>query len=561
MIALKDNRISIYQGDYRPVEAMRNGQKLAGWKRVGMTGSEGEFTGTYNDALTVYGKSGYRESRNFCPPPEAKTRNDGIIEVVLEPTVNGRFDLSSRTVSNDVAMMMSPNIVHSVTLSAGTYTASSNSVALGLSMGDEMVYSLPHTFTLETDQTVYFGTYSTDFAETDLYLQIESGESVTDYDPYAGDPTKEPSPDNIRPLVAAEGKILIQGKNLFNASLLSKPQTKYGITVEYEGNGTYHLYGQVTSNSSVTPIEFDVALPCEPERKYTASAVLLSGFTEAAFYAYFGIGETLNSSKNFLAAAIPANAVIGKVYARSQTPANVSSVSNPKYITSFWMYFHDQKDKRIDCRVQVWLENTTASTGYPGYYAPKEITIPKLCGIPVNGGSISGTEVEAPGFHQGYIRDVLSNRQLHRYVGQIILDGTEGLYQVETNLSQVNCFSWDMGGVYEKPQTADSGLCNALTTLTTPSEDRMGVLFGNQDQSIYLYLDRTSYPDVTAVKNWLSAQSLSGNPVTFLYRLETPIQEEVTAIESPMALPHFSRIIVSPEGKSPTFELELRTKI
>ena len=84
----------------------------------------------------------------------------------------------------------------------------------------------------------------------------------------------------------------------------------------------------------------------------------------------------------------------------------------------------------------------------------------------------------------------------------------------------------------------DKGICNQYATLTGV-EDKEGVLFGSSNVFIYLFLNKTNFPDINSVKSYLSAQYAGNNPVVIYYRLSSPVEtviatnltyEQVTAI-------------------------------
>lgn len=84
----------------------------------------------------------------------------------------------------------------------------------------------------------------------------------------------------------------------------------------------------------------------------------------------------------------------------------------------------------------------------------------------------------------------------------------------------------------------DKGICNKYATLTD-AEDKEGVLFGSSNIFIYLFLNKTNFPDINSVKSYLSAQYAGNNPVVIYYRLSSPVEtviatnltyEQVTAI-------------------------------
>ena len=130
--------------------------------------------------------------KNFCPVP-SKYQDDYAFEIQTNSLGNGLFNVSVKDKSGGLSFLMSPLEIHSVTLPAGTYTASGNSANIGFINKDaedewDMLQNLPYTFTLDSEKTVTFGTNKTDFSENNVYLQIERGTTATELEPYVATP-------------------------------------------------------------------------------------------------------------------------------------------------------------------------------------------------------------------------------------------------------------------------------------------------------------------------------------------------------------------------------------
>lgn len=81
---IKDNKkIKMYYGNCRPVRVMKNNKLLGGWKKTGMSSGEAEFNHTFNDVITLHG-------RGANIPAESKSGEiitaDNVYE--LEHTLN-----------------------------------------------------------------------------------------------------------------------------------------------------------------------------------------------------------------------------------------------------------------------------------------------------------------------------------------------------------------------------------------------------------------------------------------------------------------------------------------
>lgn len=560
MIDMKDNRISMYEGDYRPVEAMRNGQKLAGWKTVGMTGTEGEFTDTYNDFLTVYGKSGYRESVNLCPPPEAKTMNDGIIEVVLTPTNEGRFDLTSQTVSNDVVMMMSPNILHSVTLPAGTYTASSNSAEIGYSPGDESCFDLPYTFTLEAEQMVYFGTYTTDFSETDLYLQIESGETATDYDPYAGDPAKAPSPDNVRPLVSAQGEITTGGKNLLQFfQNLNNISSETATVIEILENGII-IRGNFNPNTNIQSTVWSNGWYFYAENSEILHLNAGDIVTVSADYTVLELHPNRTGNEPIFIHFYSKDAAFSKQQSGILKPVGETMRVCATFIVNkagyYWPIF--SLNSNLVKIENIQIEYGSTATPYQPYLVPHNAVIPELRGIEVTATAPYNYSETVDGVTRYYISDVLQGDQLIRNVGVLVLDGTENWSTYALANDAGFCLYNIVPSV---ASNAISCLSNAFVGITREEMYRggLGISFGAAQELRISQNYDTFGQDTAQLKAYLSERYAVGDPVTVYYALAEPQIE--TLSEYPKTLPCYTRVVAGAADGCPDFGLGASVKV
>lgn len=68
MITIGNKKAHLYKGAYKPVRAMKNGKEIAGYTYTGSTETEFEVSGTYDDFVTVYGKTAYSAASNDLPP-------------------------------------------------------------------------------------------------------------------------------------------------------------------------------------------------------------------------------------------------------------------------------------------------------------------------------------------------------------------------------------------------------------------------------------------------------------------------------------------------------------
>lgn len=63
--------------------------------------------------------------------------------------------------------------------------------------------------------------------------------------------------------------------------------------------------------------------------------------------------------------------------------------------------------------------------------------------------------------------------------------------------------------------------------------DREQCIIGSNNVLIYLYLDKTDFPDINSVSTWLAAQASAGTPVQVAYKLATPEPFEISQVSIP----------------------------
>lgn len=77
------------------------------------------------------------------------------------------------------------------------------------------------------------------------------------------------------------------------------------------------------------------------------------------------------------------------------------------------------------------------------------------------------------------------------------------------------------------------GYCNIYKTLSNPTANETGILFGSNNDEIYLFLPKQDYPDVKSVKSYLASQYVAGTPVTVCYKPATPESFKVSQVSIP----------------------------
>lgn len=209
MIESVNGQLSVYRGAYRPVNVYKNGKQIAGWEEKPVSGTSASVDYTYDgtaESLTVNGWSERKESVNLCPPPQS-FEEAGIS---LSVNADGTFYIPYASGTNALCTLAS------VTLPAGTYTASASGGQYLLIDWDGLYWrgmDSAQTFTLDAPATVTIAVPENVDANVMLclfYLQIERGETASDYEPY-NNPLADPAPDNIRNMISAKGSLQSSG--------------------------------------------------------------------------------------------------------------------------------------------------------------------------------------------------------------------------------------------------------------------------------------------------------------------------------------------------------------
>lgn len=551
LIKFKDKNPSVYKGDYRPVEVVKNGEKLHKYNVLGTNENEAEFEKTYNDYLTVYGKSGYGRCKNLCPPPESKTTNDGLIYTKISKEVNGKFDLEVTQVdTSGPIMLMSPIELHSVKLPAGTYTASSNCSYIGLCSDDEDLYDLPYTFTLDGQQTVCFGTYNIGIKETSVYIQIEIGDTASEYQHYF-DPQKEPSPENIKPIISSGGKIETFGQNLFHLPTFKTSSTPYLKCDFDKTNQTITINGKIESKAS------------EAATQIALSNELIFDFNE---------GEHICISRHIVSGSleiIGTGRVLWGVFANGQTSGNYYSnriseqekdiFEKDKYINtkfpkkaasySLLVQAFSGKSGRVVfdnlvVKIQV-MKGYKNGKPYVPYFEPSTLEISALNGLigvkqPIYEEQINGQEIY-------YLSDALEGDTLIKRIGEKVFTGYDS-FCVYNELDKTTAFITEEARCGNGAKA--TSLCNAFKTLESADVDEEGVFITEEGKAIFRLNKERGINTSQGLKGMIGDYEYKGVPITLFYPLN---EEEKSAVPNILkSYPCFTRVRMTTEnGKMP----------
>lgn len=180
--------------------------------------------------------------------------------------------------------------------------------------------------------------------------------------------------------------------------------------------------------------------------------------------------------------------------------------------------------------VQMQIQAGSQATAYEPYIEPVSVTLSETYELHGIGDYKDYLEITKNEDNELYTLKKVQSVGVHEYTGnEAWTMGTDYL----TSVLRYYCTD------IEIPKSIwDKGICNKYATLTGV-EDKEGVLFGSSNVYIYLFLNRTNFPDINSVKSYLSAQYAGNNPVVIYYKLSSPVEtviatnltyEQVTAI-------------------------------
>lgn len=153
--------------------------------------------------------------------------------------------------------------------------------------------------------------------------------------------------------------VRLRSKNLFDASLI-RTESSNGMSVEYEGDGIFHLHGTCATASAIQLDLCQTDILAEIGSYYTISATLIEGSTDRTFYCYFSNSNDIPTTVNWRAVGIVPDFVVGDT-------THIVDITKKAFINKYWVYIAaGAVGDVIDCRVRVWL--TKGSVGNP--YTP-----------------------------------------------------------------------------------------------------------------------------------------------------------------------------------------------
>ena len=291
----------------------------------------------------------------------------------------------------------------------------------------------------------------------------------------------DPSPENVRPISGYDSvAVNVRGKNLLSDENFQNSE-KNGITFTKMGNGVIHVEGTATSNADSVVVN-DV--PQLPPGKYVG--VSSSNLRLVVKKASTGQNEWYTTG-----------------YGVTIEPGDVIQ----------YYYFSVASGLTVNKDDYIFLapgDSVFSVSDFEPYQpgTTDTLTFPE---------TIYGGTVDA-------VTGVASEEWAF-----VELDGSETLEVGSDNLTSVYRY-YITSYASEVFYTAAQGVCSHLPVgdSTQLGADREQCIIGYNNKYIYLYLNKTDFPNINSVSAWLAAQASAGTPVQVAYKLATPTSFQAT---------------------------------
>ncbi len=506
MLKHKNKSISAYKGDYRPVSIFENNKKIHGFKTLGMIDGESVFENTYNDALTIFGKSDNVRSVNLCPAPMSTegeyTDLNGSYSWTLTTKENGMFDYSG--------CMSTGETVTKAVLPAGTYTVSGcKLLSLWWDDRDDFLY-LPATFTLEKQTEVLVVLWYTEYEVIDLknqYIQIEEGETASEYSPYIGSPL----PDNICEIIHASGDIRVEGCNFLPPD--------FGIFSKWK------LATEGRPNNGFV-FELDL-LP----GRYLLIFNIAKTSSDGS-YGYLYIQESTDNGETYKSVYFP----IQNKNASKRYSFTVKETSKYRFWADISM--EEKEDLFSDWSFQ----KTDIPEGKYKYFPAYNASIKRLEGIEVTADDEYNYCEEINGVNHYYLSNILTNNIFKRNVDEAVITGQENFLQKPIESQNYNCYYCDISHLITKVRNADKFLCNYFESLTNLNAEKTGAVLGQNDTNLYFLVQKSKFPELSDFANWLKT-IFSEAPMQIIYKLDFEVISELEFATPFKSCAQYTRVI------------------
>ena len=218
-------------------------------------------------------------------------------------------------------------------------------------------------------------------------IQVEAGSSATTYEPYVGG-IPAPNPDYPQDInvVTGDQTVTVNGKNLFS---VPETETKNGVTLTKNSDGSFNLVGTATSNAT-----FNIKL----------NTVLESGT-----YILSKSGGNFNAVVQDYSGSSWLSQLITLNYNSNSVTSSINPVGNS---TSFVIQARSGITYNLQ-NVQVQLEKGSSVTQFVAYKTPQTYPI-----------SLGSTELCKIDDYQDYIYKSGGDWYVHKAIEKIIFDGS-----------------------------------------------------------------------------------------------------------------------------------------
>ncbi|MEE1025716.1 MAG: hypothetical protein U0L55_01740 [Acutalibacteraceae bacterium] len=507
MLKLKDKNIKMYRGGYRPLKTIKNGKNLGGYSRQRVTNDKEIYTGTYNDSLDLFGKSGFKPNYNLCPPLDAVESYftiDGVKRgVKITPNRDGTFNFVG-----DYYIVTSIGYFN---VPPGTYTVS-GSEYLRIAIDSEYCeyLKLPQTFTTTssiTGQIVIFY-QSENYCEAEnQYIQVERGETATDYRPYCGSTTSNVTVLYPKVIVGAKADIKTWCKNLLDISSIrgSTLQTAAAnLVCNYDGGIT----GSGTANDSMAFSNLpDLHLP-------------------VGEYVLWATGDA-TGIKCDVQVRNKEGGTLEKITVDAFSNKEIINLANYPEYDNIYFRIYRVADVTVSGTVYFQLEKGSEPTEYEISYGRSEVSCPELFSIEVTADDPYNYTETVDGTTKYYICDTLEGNKLTRRIGKTYFDGTEDGWQIGTCDNNRYC-------IFEIKNDDARGHSNAICSHFVRVDDiatKKNCYFTNypdDENNIKFMYPKPTLGTIEKWKAWLAKQYAKGLPVTVYYVLTEPTTEILT---------------------------------
>lgn len=518
MIKFNNNKISVYKGAYKPVDLQKNAKNLGGYFIGGTNENEAVFDGTYDDYLTLYGKSDYLISPNLCPnlKPQSGAINEYSWQII--PNSDGTFNFSGAMVTGET--------VGRVTLPAGTYTASGCKYLQLYWDGIDGFLTLPSTFTLSKETTVllvFWYTETVEISLTNQYIQIEKGEQATEFCPYSGGLKNLPAPDNFKFIASSMADIKTYGKNIFNFTPgttvpgemieeLPLGAVVKGVETEDKQHNAYAngWYTFIKKVDSYLNLKKGDAVTISMDYTVLETAEGKTGKERIGIYLYAVSGQ------GNLTGTVALTSDVGEV--------NHPSISyTVKEDGNYYLIITLNSNKvKIE---NIQIEYGNKATEYYPYFGISEVSLPKLHGIEVeqNCPKANYTEV-VEGGEKYYISDCYKANKYIRNIGLLTLNGSEQNWTKaeDDSIADISIFSIPCNDA----KVTKNALCSHFNYVEDALKQPVIGNFSNNIDSqnnLVFVVPKEVASTTNEWINWLSAQNDAATPVTVYYVLNQPI--------------------------------------